>query len=257
MKKIIFKISLFGLLIGLADKTIAQTDKEPCANGVSSKSKSLASDLSQFPREDIEWLNLWLPNTNDQDLPRVLLIGNSITQSYYGKVQSLLEGKAYTGRLTTSKALGDPALLAEIELVLRVEKFDIIHFNNGLHGFGYSEDEYRKSFPDLIKTFREYAPKARLIWASTTPIRTGEGMNEFAAGTERVKARNQIALEAIQGQNILLDDLFRLVEDHPDFYAGGDGVHLVDVGVTALANQVAGIILNVINQEFTGNKKRE
>jgi lysophospholipase L1-like esterase len=254
MRKIILKISLIGLLIGLADKTIAQTNHEPCAIDASSGNKPSASDLSQFPREDIEWINVWLPNTNDKDLPRVLLIGNSITQSYYGKVQSLLEGKAYTGRLTTSKSLGDPALLAEIELVLRVEKFDIIHFNNGLHGFVYSEDEYRKSFPDLLKTIREYAPKARLIWASTTPIRTGDGMKEFAEGTARVKARNQIALEAIQGQNILLNDLFRLVEEHPDYYAGGDGVHLVDVGVTALANQVASVILNIINQEFTKNK---
>ncbi len=31
------------------------------------------------PRETIEWCNLWWENTGDQTLPRVLLIGDSIT----------------------------------------------------------------------------------------------------------------------------------------------------------------------------------
>ena len=29
-------------------------------------------------REDIEWLDVWMPHTNDTLLPRVLYIGNSI-----------------------------------------------------------------------------------------------------------------------------------------------------------------------------------
>jgi hypothetical protein len=31
-------------------------------------------------REDIEWLDAWLPHTNDHGLPYVLLIGDSITR---------------------------------------------------------------------------------------------------------------------------------------------------------------------------------
>ena len=77
MKKVFFKISLFGLLIGFAGEVIAQTANEP-RSSATLQNKPLASDLSQFPREDIEWLNVWLPHTNDRDLPRVLLIGNSL-----------------------------------------------------------------------------------------------------------------------------------------------------------------------------------
>lgn len=58
-------------------------------------------------RETVEWIDVWLPHTNDDKLPRVLLIGNSITRGYYPKVEKLLKGKAYVARLTTSKSLGD------------------------------------------------------------------------------------------------------------------------------------------------------
>lgn len=208
--------------------------------------KTRNSEVSDPIREDIEWLNVWLPNTNDTLLPRVLLIGNSITQSYYPGVTNLLKDKAYVGRLTTSKSLGDPALIAEVSLVLQQATFNVIHFNNGLHGWGYTEEEYAKSFPQLIQTLKELASTATLIWASSTPTRTGEGMLDFDPLTERTKERNKIALKAISGYRIAINDLFALAELHPEYYTGGDGVHLNQEGVNALAAQVANAIEQVI-----------
>src|SRR4051795_9542211 len=75
-------------------------------------------------RENIEWLDVWVPNTNAHDLPRVLLIGDSITRAYYPEVEQRLKGKAYVARLATSKSVGDPALLQEIALVLSEAHFD-------------------------------------------------------------------------------------------------------------------------------------
>lgn len=193
-------------------------------------------------REDIEWLNLWFPHTNDEGLPRVLLIGNSITNAYYPEVSTLLEGKAYVSKLTTSKSIGDPALLAEVSLALSYEDFDIVHFNNGLHGWGYTDEEYQKSFPDLIETIKRQAPNARLIWATISPMRVKEQIEKLDPKTERIKKRNEIALSIVEKEGIRVDDLFHLVIDHPEFYAGGDGIHLVPVGVSAMAKQVAGII---------------
>jgi hypothetical protein len=37
--------------------------------------------------EPTEWTNVWMPSATKNDLPRVLLIGNSITQSYYSFVE--------------------------------------------------------------------------------------------------------------------------------------------------------------------------
>ena len=78
-----------------------------------------------------------------------------------------------------------------------------------MHGFDYTEEKYDKSFPKLIKIIRKYAPKAKLIWANTTPVRTGEGMKEFAPITERLNVRNQIALKHINRASIEVNDLWK------------------------------------------------
>jgi hypothetical protein len=123
----------------------------------------LAQDHKKPIREGIEWLDVYMPNTNDTILPRILLIGNSITRGYYPDVQKMMEGKAYVARLTTSKSVGDPAILQEVALIMSYYKFDIVHFNNGLHGFGYTEEEYKKALPDFIKVIRKGAPNAKLM----------------------------------------------------------------------------------------------
>jgi hypothetical protein len=155
------------------------------------------SDPPKVVREEIEWLDVWVPGNSNKDLPRVLLVGDSIARGYYAGAADKLKGKAVVARLTTSKSLGDPALLDEVKLVLGQAKFDVVHFNNGLHGWGYTEDEYAKALPDLVTTIRKNAPGAKLIWATTTPVRE-PGKSEFVtAKTDRVKARNKLAGEFV------------------------------------------------------------
>ena len=194
----------------------------------------------EVKRESIEWCDVWITHGTEQALPRVLLIGDSITRAYHGQVEKRLEGKAYVGRLATSKSLGDPALLDEISAVLKQYRFDVIHFNNGMHGWGYTETEYARAFPKLIDTIHRGAPKAKLIWASTTPVREGADL-KLAARTERVKERNRIARENCTRLKIPVDDLFGLVIDHPEL-SSPDGVHASAEGISAESAQVASAI---------------
>lgn len=194
-------------------------------------------------REYMEWTDVWLPGADRSDLPHILIIGNSITKGYTPKVEPAFEGRAYVSRISNSKCLGDPALFDELESVLKHNKFDIIHFNNGLHGAGYTEEEYDKAFPKLIKLLRKYQPDAKLIWATTTPVRCGEGMTGFTEFSDRVKVRNEIAMKHIaKAGDIIVDDLWSVVVDHPEYYAGGDGTHPVESGWEALAAQVTKVL---------------
>lgn len=192
----------------------------------------------KIAREHIEWSDIWIPGADKTDLPHVLLIGNSITRGYHPQVEQSLQGEAYVARLSTSKSVGDPALLEEIELIIKNTHFDIIHFNNGLHGWDYTEDEFKKNFPDLLKLISRYTPKTNLIWATITPVRTGNDNKELAPLTERIKIRNKIALQYINKAGIQVNDLWETVIDHPEYYTGGDGTHPVAEGYKALANQV-------------------
>lgn len=193
-------------------------------------------------REKTEWMDAVVPHATDRDLPHVLLVGNSITRAYYPEVAELLRGDAYVSLLATSKSLGDPALLRQVAEALREADYDVVHFNNGLHGWGYSERQYAKDFPALLRVLRKGAPKARLVWATTTPVRCGERMEEFAPETPRIRERNRIAARCIDGRDIAVDDLYGLMENRPEYYEGGDGIHPLEPGVKALAAQVAAAV---------------
>src|ERR1700744_1940772 len=79
-----------------------------------------AADTNSAPpaRESIEWCDIWVSHANETNLPRVLLIGDSIVRDYYPEVEKHLAGKAFVARLSTSRFLADPVLLKEIETVL-------------------------------------------------------------------------------------------------------------------------------------------
>ena len=69
---------------------------------------------------------------DDPKLPRVLLIGDSISMGYTVPVRNLLKGKANVHRIMEN---GGPTTngLAKIKLWLGNSKWDVIHFNFGLH----------------------------------------------------------------------------------------------------------------------------
>jgi hypothetical protein len=203
------------------------------------------AEESRMIREGIEWCDIWIAHANEDALPRVLLIGDSITRDYYGEVEKRLTGKAYVARLATSRFLADPVFANELKLILSSAKFDVIHFNNGMHGWGYTEEEYRQHFPNFISIIRQGAPNAKLICATTTPVRVGGKPTEFAPNTERVKVRNAIAVEFAATEHIPVDDLFSLVEGHSD-YNNADGVHFNSTGIQAQGERVAAEIQKLL-----------
>ncbi|MCI0534463.1 MAG: SGNH/GDSL hydrolase family protein [Verrucomicrobiales bacterium] len=194
-------------------------------------------------RESIEWCDIWISHANETNLPRVLLIGDSIVRDYYPEVEKGLAGKAFVARLSTSRFVADPVLHKEIELVLVGTKFDVIVFNNGMHGWQHSEVKYREAFPKLIKTIRTRAPKARLIWATTTPLRDGKGVTgdtKAEYSDERIAARNALAAEVVTVRRIPTVDLNATVRGHPEFHS--DNVHFNGEGSQILAALVSAAV---------------
>ncbi|QDU20088.1 SGNH/GDSL hydrolase family protein [Urbifossiella limnaea] len=204
-----------------------------------------ADDSPRVVRENIEWLDVWIPGNNTTGQPRVLLVGDSITRGYYKAVEDALKGKAIICRLATSKSLGDPGLLDEVRLVLGQAKFDVVHFNNGMHGWGYTEAEYAKALPELVAVLRKGAPQAKLVWGHTTPVRVSGKLDQVDAKTDRVKARNAAAAAVMAKEGVPVNDLFAPLAEHPELFSN-DGVHLTAKGSAALGEQVAGHVLKVL-----------
>jgi len=211
----------------IVDFVLASARRLPAAQG--------AGDLL---RERIEWCDIWITNADKSDLPRVLLIGDSITRGYFGEVEKALAGKANCARLTTSRCICDPVFFDELLMVLRQYRFAVIHFNNGLHGMGYTQDQYRQGFAKLMEVLREHGQGAGLIWAATTPVRKRGALSELDGSTQTVRERNRIAAEFVATAGLSTDDLFDLGIAHPEYYSD-DGVHYNAEGRAAQARQVA------------------
>lgn len=206
--------------------------------------KPAAGDL-----ESIEWCDLWISHANETNLPRVLLIGDSITRAYYPQVEKKLAGKACVGRLATSAFVSDPILLKEVAMVLDEYKFDVIHFNNGMHGWQHAETEYEKALPQLLKTIQIHAPHAKLIWANTTPLKVSPNPapdGSKVATDERIAARNAIASKLMQAKGIPVDDLNTPMAGHPEYHS--DNVHFGPEGIALQAAQVASQIEPLLNR---------
>lgn len=196
-------------------------------------------------RERIEWCDIWFTDAEKEALPRVLLIGDSITRGYFDGVEKALAGKAYCGRLTTSRSVGDPVFFDELALVLKQYPFAVVHVNNGLHGWAYSEKAYRAGMARLLDVLQRDAPQAKLIVATTTPVRPDvEGGDKPA----RILARNEIVAKLCAERGLMVNDLHGAMLPKPEWLSG-DGVHFGEAGRLAQAKQVAMVVGEALTKE--------
>jgi len=197
--------------------------------------------------EEIEWTWEVRPAHVDEKLPNVLLLGDSITRAYFPEVQKGLAGAANVYLMATSASVGDPRLVGQIEEFSAAEgvAFGVVHFNNGMHGWEYSEAEYRAAFPAFLAEIRLIAPKAALIWATTTPVKQE---TEPGPTNARVVARNAVADAAIRDSGmkpaIVTDDQYQLMVKHAELYK--DFVHFNDEGAALQGKQAAESIRRVL-----------
>ncbi len=198
--------------------------------------------------ERIEWTDMWVTNANKNDLPRVLFVGDSIVRGYFSPTEKQLTGKANCARYTTSAFLAHQDFLDSLQVMLKRYRFDVVHINNGLHGWGYTEEQYQAAFPKLIKLLNDHAKEATIIWAMTTPYRQGGKVNKLnEEKTARVKQRNKIAATFIKKQHYKTSDLFSLAIDHPEYHSR-DGVHFSPKGKTAQAKYIATVVSDALKE---------
>src|SRR6266581_9124682 len=112
------------------------------------------------------------PVIDQAGLPRVLLIGDSISIGYTATVRKELSGKANVHRIPENGA--DTANgLKKIDEWLGDGRWDVIHFNWGLHDLKVTADGgrqvplevYEKNLQVLVARLKKTG--ARLVWATT------------------------------------------------------------------------------------------
>ncbi len=160
-------------------------------------SNSLHAQATGSLLEEIEWTWEVRPTHGDRKLPNVLLLGDSITRAYYPAVARRLTGKANLYLMATSASVGDPRLPLQIADFATAEavRFSLVHFNNGMHGWAYTESQYERAFPSFLRAIQDAAPGARLIWATITPVKVDTSPGPT---NSRIESRNAIAKTLVQ-----------------------------------------------------------
>ena len=185
------------------------------------------------------------PIADEPGLPRVLLIGDSISIGYTLPVRELLKGKANVHRIPAN---GGPTSngLAKLKSWLGDGKWDVIHFNFGIHDAKFMEpgqqqvppEAYEKNLREIVKQLK--ATGAKLIWATTTPIPDGEltPPRKF----EQVAIYNSTALKVMTGSGVAINDLNAGITPHVGKLQNPHDVHFSKEGSEFLAKQVAASI---------------
>lgn len=183
------------------------------------------------------------------ELPRVLLIGDSISIGYTTLVRSKLQGKANVHRVPVN-ARNTEVGVTNMKSWLGAGKWDVIHFNFGLHDAKYaspteqrtSRGQYAANLQQLIDQMR--ATGATLIFATTTPV-PDELQYGKATGDrvfDSIPDRNAIATDLMKKNHVAVNDLYTLVLPKQDEIRRPADVHFTSEGYELLADAVAGSI---------------
>jgi len=182
------------------------------------------------------------PIEDKPGLPRVLLIGDSISMGYTLPVRKLLDGKANVHRVPEN---GGPTTtgLAKIDKWLGDGKWDVVHFNWGLHDLRRDADDklqvppeaYEKNLRDLVARLKK--TNAKLIWASTTPV--PDAKLSPPRKSEDVVQYNALAKKVAEENGVAINDLYAFALPRLEKIQRKANVHFTPEGSDALAEPVA------------------
>ncbi len=198
-------------------------------------------------------LGFTMKTASADDLPRVLIIGDSISLGYTPHVVEQMKGKAVVVH-HRGNAQHTGTGLKKLDDWLGETEWDVIHFNWGLWDLCYrhpeskvqgrrdkvrgtlttSLEQYEKNLDELARRLKK--TNAKLIWANTTTVPEGEAGRK-TGDDERY---NAVAARVMKKHGIPVNDLNALTDTFPaELFTAPGNVHYVKAGYERIAEQVS------------------
>ena len=196
-------------------------------------------------------------------LPKVLIIGDSISIGFTPHVVEQLDGKAVV-KHHKGNAKHTGTGLKQLDQWIGNTKWDVIHFNWGLWDLCYRHpkskvqgkrdkvngtltttlEQYEKNLDKLVSRLKK--TDAKLIWAHTTVVPEEEAGR--IVGDD--KKYNEVAAKIMKKYGITINDLNSLSREFPpDFFSKPGDVHYTQDGYQKIAKQVTAHILTILEDE--------
>ncbi|MFO0817031.1 MAG: SGNH/GDSL hydrolase family protein [Pirellulales bacterium] len=198
--------------------------------------------------------------TPAEELPKALILGDSISIGYTPLVVQSLQGKVAVSR-PKANCGSTVAGLANLDKWLAGGPWQVIHFNWGLHDLCYRNPEakaqgnrdkvngkqsvpvaeYEKNLETLVERLKKTG--ATLIFATTTIVPEGES-GRFVGDDVKY---NEAAERVMKKHGIRIDDLHALSKTFkPELFVGPGNVHFKPEGSKQLAERVSESILEAL-----------
>ena len=199
--------------------------------------------LELHPRSGRHWKFQPAKKVDDK-LPNVLLIGDSILIGYHTHVIKGITSKANVDCWKTPVDLKSKGLLKDLRKVASFRRYDVVHFNIGLHGWEKGKiltEEYPALLKAYVATLKKHAPSAKLIWGSITQVheRGKQELNKEINPT--IVRRNKMASVVMKDENVTVNDLYGLMNDKLHLVQG-DRWHWKPEAYKIMGKQIAEII---------------
>jgi lysophospholipase L1-like esterase len=201
----------------------------------------------------------WTRKFEPTPLPNVLIIGDSISIGYFKPLQEKLKDVAVVTH-NEGNAQHTAYGLKKLDQWLGDTRWDVIHFNFGLHDLKYIDeqgrntsvetgkqqvpiDQYERNLDEIVKRLKKTG--AKLIFATTTPVPDGTKI--------RVKGDaaiyNSAAVRVMKKHGVPINDLYSFALPRLKEIQRESNVHFYPKGSEQLAEQCATSILEVLEEQ--------
>ncbi|WPJ95559.1 SGNH/GDSL hydrolase family protein [Coraliomargarita algicola] len=177
----------------------------------------------------------------DPSLPRILVVGDSISIAYREYISDYFRDKAYVdywvgGRWYEPVDLQDKNAKVKRAYrgVLANGPYDVVSWNpmtlhmwNPDNPQSCSVENYPENLTEIVHFLKELAPSTQFFWVRCTPYSTVDANKQRTIDykrSTRLDTFNQLSDTIMQNQGIPTIDLWAVCEDHPQL-SSGDGVH--------------------------------
>ena len=195
-------------------------------------------------RENIEWSMGYAFGVTGQtrSLPRVLLIGDSITAQRQDGVRRELNGRMTVTYWASSYCVTSPRYKPLLEFYLNDAEYAAVYFNNGLHALKTPPDEWEKSYREALELILRRQPKAKVILVTSTPL-TPYRENQ----NRKVRELNSLVMKIAAEKGLPVDDLYApMARQFPS--AWSDGVHFKAGAIRLQAKHAASAIFSALGE---------
>jgi lysophospholipase L1-like esterase len=194
-------------------------------------------------------ITAWNYLKDEPGLPRMLIIGDSISRSYTLDVRKALAGKANVHRAPANCGPTDTGL-KKLDIWLGEKKWDVITFNFGIHDRATPPETYRANLVTLLARLR--ATGAHIYWVRTTPASEGPNKENFTAA--HCESLNRIADQLMHEAGIPVIDIYSLVAPRLAEFQLPNNVHFNGKGSSAMGKEIAGKIASDLSASSSAKK---